>query len=219
MPVCCANAAGAIAHRAAESTPPPGIPQPRPLGDARPRPLEFTVVMDETMTSPTAGDEAFLSREEQAQQRPMAPLQVLRCLIVDDNDHFSQAIGDLLAREGLVIIGVASTGSDALRLHDELRPDVTLLDVVLGDESGFDLAERLTAPTYTEPTVVILMSASLDEEEVRDVIADTAAFLPKREVTGSAVREICRGRDLGAGLDGSSTARASAMTWFYPPEP
>jgi CheY-like chemotaxis protein len=120
----------------------------------------------------------------------------IRCLIVDDNDHFRQVAGDLLGGEGIAIIGVASTGSEALRLHDEVRPDVTLIDIILGEESGFDLAEQLTAATYTEPTTVILMSASLDEEDVTDMTAGAdagaAAFLPKLDISGAAVREICR---------------------------
>jgi DNA-binding NarL/FixJ family response regulator len=194
------------------------ISQPRPAGDTPHSPLEFTVVMDKTMTSPTsssASAETLLSHDEQARTRPTTPQQgpwdtrrplehrtddrgagatAIRCLIVDDNDHFRQVVGDLLGAEGIAIIGVASTSSEAIRLHDELRPDVTLIDIVLGEETGFDLAEQLTAVTNTEPTTAILMSVSLGEEDVMDMVAGAgaAAFLPKLDISGSAVREICR---------------------------
>ena len=67
----------------------------------------------------------------------------LRLLIVDDNQRFLEAARDLLEREGMTVVGVASTSSDALRYANELQPDVALVDIVLGDESGVDLAQRL----------------------------------------------------------------------------
>jgi hypothetical protein len=62
----------------------------------------------------------------------------LRLLIVDDNAHFLRAARTLLEREGVRVVAVASTSAEAVRLARELRPDVTLLDIDLGNESGFD---------------------------------------------------------------------------------
>jgi CheY-like chemotaxis protein len=118
----------------------------------------------------------------------------IRCLIVDDNDHFRQVASDVLEREGIVITGVASTSTEALRQVDELRPDVTLVDVVLGEESGLDLAQQLAAATFTEQTTVVLMSASYDEKDIAHMIAagPAAAFLSKIDISGRAIREIYR---------------------------
>jgi CheY-like chemotaxis protein len=49
----------------------------------------------------------------------------LRSLIVDDDVYFLQAARDLLERQGMVVVGVASTADEALRRAEELRPDVT----------------------------------------------------------------------------------------------
>src|SRR4051812_28262872 len=116
------------------------------------------------------------------------------CLIVDDNDHFRQVASDVLEREGIVITGVASTSAEALRQVDELRPDVTLVDMVLGEESGLDLAQQLAAATFTGQTTVVLMSASYDEEDVAHMIAadPATAFLSKIDISGRAIREIYR---------------------------
>src|SRR3954452_19837424 len=55
----------------------------------------------------------------------------LRCLIVDDNAPFLEAAASLLEREGIEVVGVASTGDEALRHAQELRPDVALVDILL----------------------------------------------------------------------------------------
>ena len=67
----------------------------------------------------------------------------MRCLIVDDSPEFLDAARRFLEREGVEVVGVASTGEDAYRLADELRPDVTLVDIDLGGEDGLAVARRL----------------------------------------------------------------------------
>ena len=53
----------------------------------------------------------------------------LTCLIVDDNPFFLESATELLGREGLEVVGVASESIEAIRLASELRPDVTLVDI------------------------------------------------------------------------------------------
>src|SRR5690242_21877397 len=69
----------------------------------------------------------------------------LRCLLVDDNDAFLETARALLEREGLQVAGVASSIAGALRQARALRPDVILVDIGLGEESGFELARLLAA--------------------------------------------------------------------------
>jgi DNA-binding NarL/FixJ family response regulator len=56
----------------------------------------------------------------------------VRCLIVDDNDGFLQAARARLNREGIDVVGVASTSAEAVARVGELRPDVVLVDIRLG---------------------------------------------------------------------------------------
>jgi DNA-binding NarL/FixJ family response regulator len=65
----------------------------------------------------------------------------IRCLLVDDSDAFLQAASVLLQREGVTVLGTASNSAEALRLAGALRPDVILVDIGLGEESGFDLVK------------------------------------------------------------------------------
>jgi CheY-like chemotaxis protein len=111
-----------------------------------------------------------------------------RYLIVDDNESFLEIVRDLLEREGLNGVSVASTYADALRLFEALRPDVVLVDIFLGDESGLKLARRLTEG---ERATVILISTHA-EADLGDLIAESPAhgFLPKTEVSAEAIRRI-----------------------------
>ena len=63
---------------------------------------------------------------------------------------------DLLQRQGMSVVGVASNGGDALAIAASGRPDVALVDVDLGAESGLDVARTLAM--CDEPLTVILIS-------------------------------------------------------------
>ena len=120
-----------------------------------------------------------------------AHLMVLRCLIVDDSPHFLDAARALLEREGLAVVGVASTSAEALRRVQDVKPDVALIDVELGNESGFDLARRIRSDTSLDPSRVILISTYADED-LGDLVTDApaAAFLSKSRLSARAIREI-----------------------------
>jgi CheY-like chemotaxis protein len=115
----------------------------------------------------------------------------LRLLIVDDNAHFLEAASGLLEREGMQVVGVASTSREALRRAEDLRPDVALVDVDLGEESGFDLASLLTAATSGDHSRVILISA-YSEQDLGDLIVGSPAvgFLPKSRLSAEAIFEL-----------------------------
>jgi CheY-like chemotaxis protein len=114
----------------------------------------------------------------------------LRALIVDDSASFLEVARVLLEREGLTVAGVASTSEEALRRAEELRPDVILVDITLGAESGFDLARQLVDEDGSGRSTVILISTHA-EADFEDLIAESPAvgFLPKSELSASA---ICR---------------------------
>jgi DNA-binding NarL/FixJ family response regulator len=111
---------------------------------------------------------------------------VLRCLIVDDNTSFLAAAKSLLEREGLEVVGVVSTSRDALRAAEELRPDVVLVDLVLGDESGLELAASLAA---ADPDVSVILISTHSEADFAELIeaAPAAGFLPKSELSADAI--------------------------------
>ena len=118
----------------------------------------------------------------------------MRCLIVDDSAGFVDAARGLLDCEGLSVVGVASTSAEALRLFEEMRPDVTLVDIDLGGESGFELAEQIHQLGLSAPLPVILISTHA-EQDFADLIAASPAlgFVSKSSLTPGAIRALVDG--------------------------
>ena len=118
----------------------------------------------------------------------------LRCVIVDDSLAFVAAARSLLEREGMTVLGAAVNSADALRLAAELRPDVMLVDIGLGPESGLELARRLARSAYPVPPPVILISAYA-EEDYADLVVDSPAlgFIFKAALSAAAIRELLDG--------------------------
>lgn len=120
----------------------------------------------------------------------------LRCLIVDDSDHFKEAARLLLEADGIAVVGAASTTAEALQCFHDLRPDLVLVDIDLGEENGFDLVLRLYEEAGDRPPRIILIS-TYDEQDFAELIATSpaVAFLSKPCLSGRAIDEILRGAD------------------------
>ena len=128
----------------------------------------------------------------------------LRCLIVDDNPGFLRAASALLEQEGLSVVGVASTSAEAVQRAADLNPDVTLLDIDLGEDSGFAVARRLVGTPGLSPGHLIMVSAHAEEDFV-DLIAASPAigFVGKPALSAVAIEDLIRA--VGDGYDVSVT--------------
>ena len=116
---------------------------------------------------------------------------MVRCLIVDDSLQFLTAARCWLEREGIAVVGVASTVAQALELAQELHPDVVLVDIDLGGESGFELARQLQRNAGVNSSRVILISAYAEEDYAELIAASPAVgFLPKTALSGQRIRDL-----------------------------
>jgi DNA-binding NarL/FixJ family response regulator len=117
-----------------------------------------------------------------------------RCLLVDDNALYLGEARELLQRQGMSVVGVASNSGDALAMAASHRPDVALVDVDLGAESGLDVARALAISD--EPVPVILISAYA-EKDLRELLDDCPAvgFLSKSVVSRAAIDGLLGDRD------------------------
>jgi DNA-binding NarL/FixJ family response regulator len=115
----------------------------------------------------------------------------LRCLIIDDSPCFLAAAHRLLEKQGIAVVGVASTRTAALQGAAQLRPDVILLDIDLGGESGLELARQLHREAGRNASAMILISTH-SEQDYAELIAASPAigFLSKNAVSAAAIQDI-----------------------------
>jgi DNA-binding NarL/FixJ family response regulator len=112
-------------------------------------------------------------------------------LVVDDNQSFADVARALLERQGERVLGTACTCAEAMKLVRQLRPDVVLVDLTLGDECGLDLANLLAGDDSGEGPAVVLIS-SYSPCDVAELIAASpaAGFLCKSELSSDAIHQI-----------------------------
>ena len=115
----------------------------------------------------------------------------LRCLIVDDSALFGEEARGLLEQQGVAVVGIAASGDEAVRLASELGPDLALVDISLGEESGFDVARRLVDELNARAPAVIFVSTH-DEQEFSDRIAASPAlgFISKPRLSAERIRRL-----------------------------
>jgi DNA-binding NarL/FixJ family response regulator len=113
----------------------------------------------------------------------------LRCLLVDDSDAFLETASLVLQREGLTVVGMASSIAEGLRQARALRPDLILVDIGLGSESGFDLARFLAHDGQGAEVILISAGAEADYADLIDE-SPAAGFLAKSELSAGRIGQV-----------------------------
>jgi DNA-binding NarL/FixJ family response regulator len=116
----------------------------------------------------------------------------LRCLIVDDNLNFREEMRGLLVEQGLDVVGGAGSAAEALRQIVGLRPDVALIDIDLGDESGLELARQLGQRPGLAAVPEMILISTHDEAEYAELIEASPAigFLAKTDLSAPRIRRM-----------------------------
>jgi DNA-binding NarL/FixJ family response regulator len=117
-----------------------------------------------------------------------------RVLIVDDHPSFRRLATRLLQAGGFDVVGEAENGRAALAEAQRLQPDLVLLDVLLPDMSGFEVADAL-GDGSGQPVVVLVSSRSATELAAGLERSPAHGFIPKRELTSQALAGLVDGHE------------------------
>jgi CheY-like chemotaxis protein len=115
-----------------------------------------------------------------------------RVLVVDDHPSFRRFARRLLEAAGFAVVDEAGDGASALEAVRVLRPDVVLLDVLLPDTTGFELAEALSVDA-AGPVVVLTSSRSAADFDVSLARSSARGFIAKRDLTAAAFAALVDG--------------------------
>jgi DNA-binding NarL/FixJ family response regulator len=116
--------------------------------------------------------------------------KALTCLIVDDSPEFFEAARQLLADDAITVVGVAATSDQAVNEALALRPDVALVDVNLGSESGLDVTQRLAGLPNGGPPVVLISAETGSELSELVEASGALGFVSKTDLSGDEIREL-----------------------------
>ena len=121
----------------------------------------------------------------------------IRVLLVDDQDLFREGVKVIVnAQEGVSVVGSAGDGLDAIRLVDELEPDVVLMDVRMPEMDGVETTRQVFAPERvarrSRPVrVIVLTTFNLDDRAATAIRHGASGFLLK-DTTPVMLRDAIR---------------------------
>ncbi len=97
-------------------------------------------------------------------------MSVTTILVVDDSPFASQQIKDVVEGNGYEVVGYAKNGEEGISMYDELKPDITILDIIMPGIDGLETAEIILKK---DPKARIMMLSSLCDsgtlEEVKSI--------------------------------------------------
>lgn len=117
-------------------------------------------------------------------------MKPIRVLVIDDHTLIRAGITALLERmEHIEVVGEAGDGSEAMRLIEELTPNVVLLDLQMPGLSGFEVLDQ-TAARFPGIKVIVLSVHEAEEYAHRALQAGAAGYLPKSAASTELERAI-----------------------------
>jgi DNA-binding NarL/FixJ family response regulator len=126
---------------------------------------------------------------EALEPKQQVTIDDLRVLLVDDHDLFRTGLRNLLEEEGVIVVGEAGTGNEALRMVEELAPDVVVMDLNMPGMTGVE-ATRQIASVAPLARVLVLTISDQDGDVIDAILAGACGYLLKDSSIGELMQGI-----------------------------
>jgi DNA-binding NarL/FixJ family response regulator len=158
-----------------------------------------------------------------------APEHEISVVLVDDQDLFREGVRVIVdAQDGMAVVGSAGDGHEAVRLVDELSPDVVLMDIRMPELDGVEATRQIFSPDRVSRRerpvrVIVLTTFNLDDRAATAIRHGASGFLLKDTtptMLRDAIRTVHAGNavlaptDLSTLLEGQFRAQAPTPTAY-----
>jgi DNA-binding NarL/FixJ family response regulator len=119
----------------------------------------------------------------------------LRIMIVDDHPMVREGLAGILERQEMLIVGLASTGRQAIEMFARYMPDILLLDLRLPDQSGIEVTRKILAD-YPDAKIIFLSSSQGDASIYDAINSGAVGYLVKGidgATLGDGIRRVAAG--------------------------
>jgi DNA-binding NarL/FixJ family response regulator len=150
----------------------------------------------------------------------------IRVLLVDDQELFRSGVSIIVdAQDGMEVVGTAGNGLEAVRLVDDLAPDVVLMDIRMPEMDGVEATRQLFLPERAARRdkalrVVVLTTFNLDDRAATAIRHGASGFLLKDTtpvMLRDAIRTVYAGNAVLAPEDLTSLLSGQFRTRTPPP--
>jgi two-component system chemotaxis response regulator CheY len=114
---------------------------------------------------------------------------MIRLIVADDAPFIREIVRNVCEREGIEVVGEAADGIEAVRLAQELKPDVILLDIIMPNKSGIEAAREIAA-LNSKVKMIAFSTADQETMVVRALEAGCCSFVVKPFKADELVRAV-----------------------------